>query len=67
MADGLQSTDSVAGEGACGPRFQMRGLGLGLGGPWVAQAWPKGHPSVAQGRPKRRNGISALFAMKVEK
>ena len=25
------------------------GLGLGLGGPWVAQAWPKGHPSVAQG------------------
>src|SRR5438270_3507995 len=20
---------------------------------WVAQGWPKGHPSVAQGRPKR--------------
>jgi len=30
------------------------GLGLGLGGPWVAQAWPKGHPSVAQGRTKGR-------------
>jgi hypothetical protein len=26
-------------------------LGLGLGGPWVAQAWPKGHPSVTQGSP----------------
>jgi hypothetical protein len=25
------------------------GLGLGLGGPWVTQAWPKGQPSVAQG------------------
>jgi hypothetical protein len=30
------------------------GLGLGLGGPWVAQAWPKGQPSVTQGRTKRR-------------
>jgi hypothetical protein len=29
-------------------------LGLGLGDPWVTQGWPKGHPSVAQGRPKRR-------------
>ena len=27
---------------------------LGLGDPWVTQGWPKGHPSVAQGRPKRR-------------
>jgi len=30
------------------------GLGLGLGGPRVAQAWPKGHASVAQGPRKGR-------------
>jgi hypothetical protein len=34
-------------------------LGLGLGGPWVAQAWRKGGPSVTQGRPKRR--IAEVF------
>ncbi|SRR5579871_1091952 len=43
------------------------GLGLGLRGPWVAQAWPKGHPSVAQGRPKRRFGETSLFATKTKK
>jgi hypothetical protein len=32
-------------------RFGL-GLGLGLGGPWVTQAWPKGHPSATQGPPK---------------
>jgi hypothetical protein len=43
------------------------GLGLGLGGPWVAQGWPKGHPSVAQGPPKRRMEQVVLFATRVEK
>jgi hypothetical protein len=43
------------------------GLGLGLGDPWVAQAWPKGHPSVTQGRPKGRFSKVLLFATKVGK
>jgi hypothetical protein len=43
------------------------GLGLGLGGPWVALGWPKGHPSVAQGPPKRRTEQVVLFATRVEK
>jgi hypothetical protein len=34
---------------------------------WVAQAWPKGHPSVAQGRPKGRMEQVVLFATKAEK
>jgi hypothetical protein len=33
----------------CDPLPISLGLGLGLGDPWVAQAWPKGHPRVAQG------------------
>ena len=44
------------------------GLGIGIGfGIGFGFGWPLGGPSVAQGRPKRRNGISALFAMKVKK
>jgi len=43
------------------------GLGLGLGGPWVAQAWPKGHPSVTQGPSKGRFEETPLFATKEEK
>jgi hypothetical protein len=49
------------------PSADALGLGLGLGGPWVAQAWPKGHPSVAQGRPKHRLKETALFATKDKK
>ncbi len=36
------------------PSADALGLGLGLGGPWVTQGWPKGHPSVAQGPRKGR-------------
>jgi len=43
------------------------GLGLGLDGPWVAQAWPKGHPSIAQGRPKGRFWETSLFATQTRK
>src|SRR5436309_3099870 len=42
-------------------------LGLGLGGPWVAQAWPKGHPSVTHGPSKGRFEEAPLFATKEEK
>ena len=42
-------------------------LGLGLGGPWVAQAWPKGHPSVTQARPKGRFTKVLCLQQKLEK
>jgi hypothetical protein len=42
-------------------------LGLGLGGPWVAQGWPKRRPRVTQGSPKGRIEEVPLFATKVEK
>src|SRR5436305_8503268 len=44
-----------------------RGLGLGLGDPWVTQGSRKGHPSVTQGRPKGRLGSSAVFATRMKK
>jgi hypothetical protein len=49
------------------PSAEAWGLGLGLGGPWVAQAWPKGHPSVAQGRPKGRFTKVLCLQQKLEK
>jgi len=39
-------------------------LGLGLGDPWATQGPRKGHPSVAQGRPKRRFMLSMFVCNK---
>ena len=43
------------------------GLGLGLGGPWVAQGWPKRRPRATQGPRERRMEEVPLFATKVGK
>jgi hypothetical protein len=48
------SSQQSAKSGRLRPSADSLGLGLGLGGPWVAQAWPKGHPSAMQGPRKRR-------------
>jgi hypothetical protein len=39
-------------------------LGLGLGDAWVTLGSPKGHPSVAQARPKDRCAVLSLFSTK---
>jgi hypothetical protein len=43
------------------------GLGPGLGGPWVAQAWPKGGPRATQASRKGRMKEMLCLQQKVEK